>query len=62
MLKKVIIAGLMGGLTLIIWVILINGLLGYKHRMDMKKRQCLTWSVCITQETTRQLKLNNLWL
>lgn len=36
MLKKVIIAGLIGGLTLIIWAILINGLLGFRYRLDMK--------------------------
>ena len=37
MLKKVIIAGLGGGLTLIIWAILINGFFGFRYRIDMKK-------------------------
>lgn len=37
MAKKVIIAGLIGGLTLIIWAILINGFFGFKYRIDMKK-------------------------
>jgi len=37
MLKKVIIAGLIGGLTLIIWAILIDGLFGFRYRIDMKK-------------------------
>jgi hypothetical protein len=37
MLKKVIIAGLIGGLTLIIWAILINGFFGFRYRIDMKK-------------------------
>ena len=37
MLKKVIIAGLLGGLTLIIWAILIDGLFGFRYRIDMKK-------------------------
>ncbi|HGJ65338.1 TPA: DUF1761 family protein [bacterium] len=37
MLKKVISAGLIGGLTLIIWAILINGFFGFKYSIDMKK-------------------------
>jgi hypothetical protein len=37
MLKKVIIAGLFGGLTLIIWAILINVFFGFRYRIDMKK-------------------------
>lgn len=36
MLKKVIIAGLLGGLTLLIWVFLINGIFGFRARIDMK--------------------------
>jgi hypothetical protein len=37
MLKKVIIAGLVGGLTLIIWAILINVVFGFRYRIDMNK-------------------------
>jgi len=36
MYKKLLKAGLAGGLTLIVWTILINGFFGFKHRMDMK--------------------------
>lgn len=36
MLKKVIIAGLLGGLTLIIFVFFVNGIFGFRSRMDMK--------------------------
>jgi hypothetical protein len=37
MFKKVIIAGLMGGLTLMIWMFLINGVFGFRNRIDMKR-------------------------
>jgi hypothetical protein len=37
MFKKVIIAGLLGGLTLMIWVFLVNGILGFRNRIDMKQ-------------------------
>lgn len=37
MLKKIIIAGLIGGLTIMVWTMLVNGFLGYKYHMDMKK-------------------------
>ena len=37
MLRKVIFAGLIGGLTLIFWVMLINGLFGFRYRIDMKQ-------------------------
>jgi hypothetical protein len=37
MVKKVITAGLAGGLTLMLWSILINGILGFRYRMDMKQ-------------------------
>jgi hypothetical protein len=37
MLKRVIIAGLIGGITLIVWAILLNGFLGFKYRIDMKQ-------------------------
>lgn len=37
MIRKVILAGIIGGLTLIVWTILINGLFGFKYRIDMKK-------------------------
>ena len=37
MLKKVIIAGFLGGLTLMIWVFLINGIFGFRNRIDMKQ-------------------------
>jgi hypothetical protein len=37
MLRKVFIAGLSGGVLLIVWAILVNGIFGFKYRMDMKK-------------------------
>jgi hypothetical protein len=37
MFKKVIIAGLLGGLTLMIWTLLINGIFGFRNRIDMKQ-------------------------
>lgn len=37
MIKKVIIAGLAGGLTIIIWSFLVNGVLGLRHNVDMKE-------------------------
>jgi hypothetical protein len=37
MLKKVIVAGLIGGITLMVWAILVNGFFGFKYRMDMKQ-------------------------
>ena len=37
MTKKVIISGLLGGLTLVIWVFLVNGLLRFKSSMDMNQ-------------------------
>ena len=37
MLKKVILAGITGGLTLMVWAFLINGFLGFRHRIDMKQ-------------------------
>jgi hypothetical protein len=36
MLKKMIISGLLGGLILIFWSFLINGIFGFRHRIDMK--------------------------
>lgn len=35
--KKIIIAGILGGLALIIWAVLSNGILGFKSRIDMKQ-------------------------
>jgi len=37
MLKKVIIPGLLGGAALIVWTILVNGIFGFKARIDMKQ-------------------------
>ena len=36
MIKKIIIAGLIGALTIMIWTIILNVLFGYKNRIDMK--------------------------
>src|SRR4030042_2036396 len=35
--KKVIIAGLLGGLVLIIWSFVVNGIFGFKSRIEMKQ-------------------------
>jgi hypothetical protein len=37
MYKRVIIAGFMAGLLLVIWTFVVNGIFGFKHRMEMKK-------------------------
>jgi len=37
MLKKVIIPGLLGGLAFIVWTFLVNGIFGFKVRIDMKR-------------------------
>ena len=37
MLKKVIIAGFLGGLTLMIWLFIVNGIFGFRNRLDMKQ-------------------------
>jgi hypothetical protein len=37
MIKKVILSGLTGGLMLMVWAMLINGLLGFRYRIDMKQ-------------------------
>lgn len=36
MYKKIILAGLAGGMTLIVLAILVNGFFGFKYRMEMK--------------------------
>ena len=37
MLKKVISAGVLGGLVVIVWTFLVNGLFGFQARIDMKR-------------------------
>jgi hypothetical protein len=37
MAKKVIVAGLLGGVVLILWTFIINGMLGFQARIDMKQ-------------------------
>ena len=37
MFKNIIIAGLLGGLTLMIWILLINGIFGFRNQIDMKQ-------------------------
>jgi len=37
MVRKVFLAGLIGGLTLMVWAILVNGFFGFKYRIDMKQ-------------------------
>jgi hypothetical protein len=37
MLRKIIVSGLIGGVTLILWSFLINGIFGFRQRMDMKQ-------------------------
>jgi len=37
MLKRVIIAGLLGGLVLILWTFIVNGIFGFTSSIDMKK-------------------------
>lgn len=37
MIKKVIIAGILGGVVLIIWMFFVNGILGFQSRIDMKQ-------------------------
>jgi len=35
--RRVVIAGLMGSLTLIVWMVVVNGLLGFKAGVEMKR-------------------------
>jgi hypothetical protein len=37
MMKKVIVAGLLGALVLIVWTFVVNGILGFKAGIDMKQ-------------------------
>ncbi len=37
MFKNIIIAGLLGGLTLMAWIFLINGIFGFRNQIDMKQ-------------------------
>lgn len=37
MLRKIIFAGLTGGITLMVWAFLVNGIFGFRYRMDMKQ-------------------------
>lgn len=37
MLRKVLVAGLLGGLVLIVWAFVVNGLFGFQARIDMKR-------------------------
>lgn len=34
--KKVIVSGLLGGVVLLVWMFVVNGILGFKSRVDMK--------------------------
>ena len=36
MVKKVIISGILGGIFLFIWTFIVNGMLGFRHNVDMK--------------------------
>jgi len=35
--KKVIVAGVLGGLVMMVWMILVNGILGFNSRINMKR-------------------------
>lgn len=35
--KRILIAGLLGGIAMIVWAFVVNGILGFQARMDMKK-------------------------
>jgi hypothetical protein len=35
--KKVIVAGLLGGLVMMVWMIVVNGILGFNSRINMKR-------------------------
>jgi hypothetical protein len=35
--KRIVIAGLMGSLVLIVWMVVVNGLLGFSSRINMKQ-------------------------
>jgi hypothetical protein len=35
--KKIILSGLLGGLTLIIWMVVISGIFGFRSMIDMKQ-------------------------
>ena len=36
MIKKVVLAGLLGGLVLFVWIFVINGVFGFNNQMNMK--------------------------
>lgn len=35
--KKVIVAGLLGGVVLMVWTVVVNGILGFQARVEMKE-------------------------
>jgi len=35
--KRIVIAGLLGSLALIVWMVVVNGLLGFSSRIHMKQ-------------------------
>jgi hypothetical protein len=35
--KRVIVAGLLGGVVIMVWMILVNGILGFNSRINMKR-------------------------
>jgi hypothetical protein len=37
MAKKVIVAGILGGVVLMVWTLVVNGILGFQARIDMKQ-------------------------
>jgi hypothetical protein len=37
MFKRVIIPGLLGGIVMLVWAVVVNGLLGFKFRIDMNQ-------------------------
>jgi hypothetical protein len=37
MFKRVIVPGLLGGLVMIVWAVVVNGLIGFKFRIDMNQ-------------------------
>jgi hypothetical protein len=37
MLKRVIVPGLLGGLVMLVWAIVVNGLLGFNYRVNMNQ-------------------------
>ena len=54
MAKKIIAGGLLGGLVLVAWIFVSNGLLGLKSGIDMKRLVNEEWVYAVLKESVRE--------